>query len=110
MRTVRKLGAVAMVVLALLSGCTSGTQAACAGQCHAPYELDVFFHPGVSPTRAVQLLKECEHLPGVLRVGWDGAASLGVVYTTFFGPNSPSQGASLFSCLKRLRLGSAWPD
>lgn len=113
MAPVHKLTAAATVALTLmLAGCSSFSQLPCAGQCRAPFELDVWFHQGVSGSRGIQALKECEHLPGVVRVSWNRTEKSAVVWTTFFGPKAPSQNEPLRSCLKRLPsvAGQGWPD
>lgn len=110
---VRKIGAAVIVGLVLtVTGCSATSEDPCAGQCRAPFELFVGFHEGVSSSRAVGMLKQCEHLPGVLRVGWDRADANGVVWTSFFGPRSPSRNSHLSACLRRLPSVSwrAWPD
>ena len=76
----------------------------------------MFFHPGVSQAQGVHVLTECEHVSGVIRVGWRSAGDYGIVYTTFFGLNSPSQAAPLHACLNRslrrsrLVASQGWPD
>jgi len=103
---------IAVVPLALTLAACSSPQTVCAGQCHSPYELDVFFHAGVSQAKGTQVLKGCEHLAGVIRISWDisQGPGFGVVWTTFF-ENSP-KAAPLGACLKRSPLvtGQGWPD
>ena len=83
-----KIGAAVIVGLVLtVTGCSATSEDPCAGQCRAPFELFVGFHEGVSSSRAVGMLKQCEHLPGVLRVGWDRGTQTGS-----FGPPSSDRG------------------
>lgn len=54
--------------VALAAGC-GATQQACAGQCQAPFELDVVFHLGTSRAAAAAALRSCQANPAVVRLG-----------------------------------------
>jgi hypothetical protein len=113
MGSVHKPCAATIVTLALIiAGCSAASQDPCAGQCRAPYELFVGFRSALPPSRSVQVLSKCEHVPGVLRVSFDRRDGHGIVWTTFFGPESRSKNLPLQACLRNLPSVSwqIWPD
>ena len=111
---VRSVLAAAGVVAVLSAGCGSGS-VICAGQCRAPYELDVVFVPGTSIPTAKAVLQMCGHEPDVVRVGalkiQNGQVLWGVIWTHKLGSrkNEP-----LLTCLgssPSVRIRSTgWPD
>jgi hypothetical protein len=110
---VRSVLAAGLVAL-LLAGCSGGS-AICAGQCRAPYELDVTFVPGTSIPTAKAVLQMCEHEPDVVRVGalkvQNGSVLWGVVWTRTLGSakNEPLLTCLMSSPSVRIR-STGWPD
>ena len=111
MRSLRGLAVCALALPAAvgISGC------ACAGQCEAPYEMDVAFQPGTTHASAQQLLTSCtDHDPVVIRVGpvtvEPGGTSHALIYTQDLGYTPRTAG--LLTCLSRssLRVFVTWPD
>ena len=106
-----------MTALAL-AGVTSCTRVPviCAGQCAPPYELEVDYHPGTSPTAAQKILKSCAgHNPAVIRIGTlhDLSAPRGwsraLIDAHVFGRTART--AALLQCLNSSgRAMAAWPD
>ena len=98
----------------LLAGCGSGS-VVCAGQCRAPYELDVTFVPGTSIPTAKAVLQMCGHEPDVVGVGalkvQNGRVLRGVVWTHQLGD---AKNKPLLTCLKSSPSVSirstGWPD
>jgi len=101
----------AVSVALLLGGCTSNV--ICAGQCSAPYELDVTFAEGTSIPTAKAVLQRCGHNPEVVSVGVpkveDGRVGA-VIRTHDFLRSTKTE--PLLTCLYGSgSVGSAgWPD
>ena len=96
----------------MLTACAAHPTA-CAGQCTAPYELDVRFRPALTPTQATAVLQRCSDVPSVVRmdVATDAGGEVqGRVYTTAFGSDQTVQ--PLFNCLRRQDevTGAGFPD
>ena len=60
--------AVLLAAAAVAAGC-GATRQACAGQCQAPFELDVVFHVSTTRAAAGAALRSCHANPTVVRLG-----------------------------------------
>jgi len=109
----RSLGGVfrAIPLALLVSGCVPF---ACAGQCSAPYELDVMFRSGTTQQVAQAVLDTCGHKPIVVRIGTAqmvrGGLLRGRLWTEDILRSSKTQ--PLLNCLDHSPsvIGAAWPD
>lgn len=92
--------AVAIIALVIVG---RGTPQACAGQCSAPYLLDVTFDSGITAKVALSEAQSCASRPEVVGVG-PASAALGdltvPVYTRDFGRTAKT--TSVLSCLSSL--------
>jgi len=94
----------------MLSACSSTV---CAGQCSAPYELDVTFVAGTSMLTAKAVLQKCGHDPEVTSVGTpkveDGMVRA-FVWTHNLGRSAKTK--PLLTCLDRSAsvMSAGWPD
>jgi hypothetical protein len=91
------------VAIAVLVSVGRGTPKVCAGQCKAPYLLDVTFSPATTPTVATSEVQQCASRPEVVGVGPARAAQGGMtvpVYTRDLGRTAKT--TSVLSCLSGL--------
>jgi hypothetical protein len=100
----------AISVALLLSGCSN---VVCAGQCSAPYELDVMFVAGTSIPTAQAVLQKCGHDPEVTSVGAPKVEDGGVrafVWTRNLGRSTKTE--HLLTCFHRSPSvrSAGWPD
>jgi hypothetical protein len=100
----------------LAAGC-GATRLPCAGQCGAPYQLDVVFRPGATRTAATAALRTCQANPTVVRLGrlhpWhSGQLAPRLSATVFTRSMAGGNTASLARCLRASDavLGVGFPD
>jgi hypothetical protein len=92
-------------VTALTAGC-GATQQACAGQCRAPFELDVVFRLGTTRAAAAAALRSCQANPAVVRLGrvhrfaGSGDARAPLAAAIFTHSMTGSDPRKLVSCLQ----------
>lgn len=101
----------AISVAMLLSGCSHSI--VCAGQCSAPYQLDVTFVAGTSIATAKAVLQKCGHDPEVISVGTPKVEDRTVrafVWTRNLGRSTKTE--PLLSCLASSPSvrSAGWPD
>lgn len=104
----------AIAIALLLSGCGSRT-IACAGQCKAPYELQVTFIAGTPITTAKAVLQHCGHEPDVIRVGaltvQNGSVLWGTIWTRHLGSKTNEPLLACLGSSPYVRIhGTGWPD
>jgi hypothetical protein len=108
------MGAILLAASPLVAGCSFSSDS-CAGQCKAPFQLDVIFHDVVGPTAVKKALAACATLPTVVRTvavppavhqeGWNGR-----VFTSKLGRDADT--APLLDCLDRQPdvESAGWPS
>jgi hypothetical protein len=83
----------------------------CAGQCSAPYKLDVLFKAATPASAARAVLAGCGHDPVVIRIGkLSGRSQRAAVIYTHVGYQQPRTSA-LLKCLRSAPgvQSAAWP-
>jgi hypothetical protein len=107
------VGALFLAASAFVGGCSASDS--CAGQCKAPFQLDVSFRSVVGPAAVNKALAACSALPTVVRTaavppaahqkGWNGR-----VFTTKLGRDAGT--GPLLDCLNRQPgvESAGWPD
>jgi hypothetical protein len=101
--------ALAAATLAI-TGCGTSTTS-CAGQCSAPYQLDVLFKPATPAAAARAVLAGCGHDPVVIRIGkLSGRSQPAAIIYTHVGYRQPRTSA-LLKCLRSAPSvqAAAWP-
>lgn len=104
--------ALAWPALLAMTGCAPST--ACAGQCAAPYQLQVEFKTGTPAHAAEKVLMKCARMPDVIRVG-KLATKHGtdepeaIIFTRHFGKSART--SRLFTCIHSSRVvsGAGYP-
>jgi hypothetical protein len=89
-----------VVLVTALSTAGCATPSTCAGQCRAPFELQVDFKIGTSAATARAVVAKCAQLPDVVRAGRlrrQAGSLTAVIYTRYFGKSSHT--SRLFACL-----------
>jgi hypothetical protein len=102
----------------LLTATACGTaQPVCAGQCEAPFQLQVTFRPGTTKQAALVAMSKCQANPLVIRIGQLQPVRSGVPgrWTAVIYTRSMPIGAGnipLLTCLHRSQsvLTAGWPD
>jgi hypothetical protein len=93
-----------------ITGCGIGSTS-CAGQCSAPYELDVTFKAATPASAARAVLAGCGHDPVVIRIGkLSGLSQPAAIIYTHVGYQQPRTSA-LLKCLRSAPSVQAadWP-
>jgi hypothetical protein len=110
-----RVSVLSLTVFSLLAGGTlatgCGSSTACAGQCSAPYELDVTFKAATPASAARAVLAGCGHDPVVIRVGQlSGRSQRAAIIYTHVGYRQPRTSA-LLKCLHSAPSvqSAAWP-
>jgi hypothetical protein len=94
-----------------ITGCGSAINTSCAGQCSAPYELDVTFKTATPASAARAVLAGCGHDPVVIRIGQlSGRSQPTATIFTHVGYRQPRTTA-LLKCLHSASSVQAadWP-
>ena len=84
------------LVAVALGGCNTS----CGGQCSAPYQMNVVFRAGTTPSEASSVLQGCRRLPTVISISPPQGNATGyhsTIETRTFGGASESK--QLESCL-----------
>lgn len=82
-----------------ITGCGSGINTSCAGQCSAPYKLQVRFRAATPASAAQAVLAGCGHDPVVIRIGkLSGRSQRAAIIYTHVGYRQPRTSA-LLKCL-----------
>lgn len=98
---------------ATVTACAARPAVICAGQCSAPYSLDVAFKAGTPAPTARAVLARCGHDPVVVRIGKLSANNgrwAGILYTRVLGRGVRT--SALLHCLTSSDtvIDAAWPD
>jgi hypothetical protein len=102
----------AAAALAATPGCASPRPflpTTCAGQCKSPYELDVWFRPGVSRQVATAAVNRCRANSLVIRIEptqWNSVLDdwTAVILTNAMGYRAPAAArTALITCLRQQR-------
>ena len=96
-----------LAVLLAVSGAHSSSPS-CAGQCSAPYELDVGFRPGTTPATAHAVVRHCTRDPIVVGVRYPNPGSEETVVRTSQFNNDETK--PVVECLIHAGAFPAWPD